>query len=308
MRRRGHPDAPTIGVDPLEGRTVDTPSVNAALDQLGSWILEQPRPSPVRPRRRLRITFPTKPRALAGALLVCASLGGAAAGANSLISADTGRYPATRAQAAMGGPGQYLRTGAPNFCQVALSVSSDLRYPNGFGAWRDYVLTGAEGFGIPSVSSTGGCSSAAQSEVSTGALHGWFAASSFCAWVVSWRRDDATGQRRAAAIARRTIASARSWPAVRREDAHPRARIRGDGDSPTSSLFGWLIPYQAGVRSGDVGRVDQLLAGASPNSDRCWIFDPGFITWLHRTHGWSLTDGQMGRAYLQFLAVERPGS
>jgi hypothetical protein len=97
-----------------------------------------------------------------------------------------------------------LNPAATDFRAVALQIASDIPYPERYASWRDLIL--AEYFPIQEVGTDLGAYAAGL--VSTGALHGWFAASAFCAWVQSWRQAAIAGDANAAAQAAQTIAQA----------------------------------------------------------------------------------------------------
>ena len=226
---------------------------------------------------------------MAAGLALVLVLGVGIAAGSGLFSAHTGLYP-TKPEVAMGGPGEALDPAAPDFREVALQVASDIPYPTAYAAWRDFLITDEihtdAGAGL----------------VSTGALHGWFAASAFCAWVRSWRdaqlASDAAGVTRAAQV----IAAAPGWKAVTDEDPNPNPSVQGDGGFMQYTLFGWMLPYRDAVLAGDRARVDHLLE--TGYGDKCWTSDPGWrrqLT-LHRDDWGSLTQAELGQKYEQFLA------
>src|SRR5437879_2417238 len=122
-----------------------------------------------------------------------------------VLGARTGLLP-TKAEQAMGGPGEALNPSAADFRAVALQVASDIPYPHGYASWREWIVT----MEVPTADAepaAGGTGSAfPEGLVSTGALHGWFAASAFCAWVQSWRQAVIGGDANATAQAAQTIA------------------------------------------------------------------------------------------------------
>ena len=203
--------------------------------------------------------------ALAGAIGLVV-VGGAAA-ATSILTTHTGQYDrGWEIQA--GGPGERLLEGAPNFCEAALKLSSDISYPSGYAAWRPWVLVSEAQ--QPKVTTTGACGTnspggeGGNAEVSTGALHGWFAMSAFCAWVYDWRDAENSSNTAEASHAASVIASALSWPAVVAEDPHPTAgpitlNKKANVLHGSFSLFGWFIPLQSAVHSGSLARVDDLI-------------------------------------------------
>ena len=268
--------------DPMASMPVATPDLEAALDEIAQAIVRQPSG----PRRRL-----SAPRLRVAIVVTAIALligGGVAAGAG-LFSAHTGIFP-SKAETAMGGPGEALDPAAPDFRAVALQVASDIPYPAGYESWREFLI--ADEIRMDSGSGL----------VSTGALHGWFAASAFCAWVRSWRDAELAGDNAGAARAAQVVAQVPGWKAVTDEDPHPNPSVRGDGGFMQYTLFGWMLPYRDAVLAGDRGRVEHLLE--SGYGDKCWTSDPGWRRQLalHRDDWGRLSKAALGAKYGQFLA------
>jgi hypothetical protein len=275
------PDRLLEAADPVERPALTTTGVEGALDELGALIAT--RSATARPARK-RLTRRTP------AILVVAAVlaGSAAVAAGTVLTAHTGLFP-TKAEEAMGGPGEALRPAAPDFHRVALQVASDIPYPAGYGSWRDFLISDEIRFAGDGVESTG-------------ALHGWFAASAFCAWVHVWRQARMGGDSAAARHAARVISQAPSWTAVTDEDPHPDPSVPADMGS-TYSLFGWMLPYRDAVVAGDRGRVERLLV--SGYGDKCWTSDPAWRAQLE-AHRWRVSRSELERRYARFLASERP--
>jgi len=157
--------------DPVDRAILDSAPVERALAALGAAIMTRSRP--VRPARRAPVRSRSKRRAglLAGVAVLSTT---AAVAGGAVRSAYTGLFPQTKADVAMGGPGQKLDPTAPNFRAVALALSGDIPYPAGATSARNLLISQ-----VPAVD--GGL-------VSTGALRGWFARSAFFAWVQTWRK------------------------------------------------------------------------------------------------------------------------
>ncbi len=235
--------------DPADGIALTAPAVDAALDELGAAIMALPvSASPPR-----RFTRPFLALGVAAAMIVIG--GGVAAGA--VLSAHTGKV-VPKAQVPMGGPGEELNPAAPDFRSVALQISADIPYPPGYGSWRELVI---------------GDASDPSGQVSSGALHGWFAMSAFCAWVRDWDQAVGAGDSAGAATASQTIAQAPDWKAVTDEDPHPNPSAPNDPGAETGTLFGWLLPYRAAVLAGDRAQVERLLANRYGDG-RCSLYDP----------------------------------
>jgi hypothetical protein len=264
--------------DPVERSALVTEGIESALEEIGAGIAVTRRAPQRRSIRRRRAVL------LVGAAVLVTS---ATVAAGAVLSAHTGRFP-TKAEVAMGGPGEALDPAAPDFREVALEVASDVPYPAGYESWREFLIsdeirTGA-GAGV----------------MSTGALHGWFAASAFCAWVHVWRQADLAGDTGAAAGAAQVVSEATGWKAVTDEDPHPDPSVPGDGGSTQSTLFGWMLPYRAAVAAGDRARVEHLLA--TGYGDKCWTSDPGWRAQMAAHPEWgTLSRARLARAYERFL-------
>jgi hypothetical protein len=232
--------------DPLAGAVLETQSIEAALDEIGKRLIDLPAPTSHRWSHVRRPRF-TRRIVIAGAasLLVVT-----AAGAASILTAKTGeRLPAKYVQA--GGPGELLRTWAPDFCRVVLAGASDIKYPVGYENWRLNVLTFEDGIAHPSAN--GNCHvtqpRGKRLEVTMGAERGVFAMGAFCAWVSDFRSATQSGNSSEASIASREVAGATAWPAVRAEDPHP----------AQGTVFGFFLPFQREVAAGSATQVARML-------------------------------------------------
>lgn len=74
--------------------------------------------------------------------------------------------------------------------------------------------------------------------------------SAFCAWVSDYGQARKSGNSAEASKAASEVADALSWPAVRAELSYP----------VKWSAFGWFLPYQSAVATGNVARVMRRLA------------------------------------------------
>ena len=288
-----HPDT---FADPLEllRRVNPTPeapiaaAVEEAMDELAEAIARQPYMK--RPARRRRMSKPRLRVAFAVAL-VALVVGGIATAAVAL-HAHTGIF-ASGADVQPGGPGENLNIAAPDFRNVALKRSADIPYPTRYASWRDFVLT-------EQAPGPGGATS--KDQVTTGALRGWFAASAFCAWVQDWRQAVGEGNSAEAKQAAATIGGAPNWSAVTAEDPHPSPSAPNDPGAQSGTLFGWMLPYQHAVLSGDSAAVDQLLASGYGDG-KCWLSDPAWMAEWRANSAWSKLSPQgVASRYEQFLA------
>ena len=276
-----HPDIERLieAHDPAPGGVAMTDALTGALDDLGVAITSVPRRAPRRsPARRWRVT----PRNLLLTGAILGVLAGGAAAATKLLSTYTGHH-VPRSQIKAGGPGEDLRISGTGFCQAGLRLSSDLAYPPGYAAWRPWVLVAEEN--VKHITSSASCGSqngfhsghpSGTLEVSSGALHGFFAMSSFCAWVYDWRQAKRTHDHAAAERAAEVINAAPHWKAVAAEDPHPSAgalRQESYGLTGGHTLFGWLLPFRSAVLHGNVTVVDKLIA-SNYGTAGCSYFDP----------------------------------
>jgi hypothetical protein len=268
--------------DLIADPAVDMSAVNRTLDDLGVAIAATPRGQSSPHLQRSR-----RPRmaVLVGATVLVAGAGIATA---AVMSARTGQYP-TPAEEKMGGPGEALNPAAPDFRDIALQASSDITYPEGYEQWREFVITDE----INTLGNDG--------VVSTGALRGFFASSSFCAWVHSWRTADISGDTLAAAEAEKVISEAPSLSAVTDVDPRPDAWITAEDGSAGYTLFGWMLPYRDAVAAGDRAQVDQLLV--THYGDKCWLTDPEWRAQMSEHK--NMSEGQLQHLYRAFLATER---
>jgi len=270
-----HLDAFLKAGDPVEPSALSGDGIESALDEIGAEITGRSRQAT---SRRLRRPSFSKPRT---ALVIgFATIGiGAAVAGGSQLSARTGEFQPTpqeiakaspekakilRSYLSMGGPGEWLNPGAPDFREVALEISSDIPWPDGYESWRDSLISEDEEIRT----AQGGTES-------SGGLHGRFATSSFCAWVLDWRHADVTGDTGAAAKAAQVISEAPNWKAVTDEDPHPDPTVVRDMGFIQGTLFGWMLPLRDAVLAGDRARVEHLLVAGSYDRGRtCDAPDP----------------------------------
>ncbi len=284
--------------NPVERSTLRNQAIESALDEIGGEITSRPR----------RARGPFLGRSLRTVLVAAAIVVTTAAVAAAGWSAHTGIFQPTQEQIAgagpdeaarmkselaMGGPGEFLNAAAPDFPEVALQIAADIPYPQGYESWRDFLIS------LESRTATG------EDLRSEGALHGWFAANAFIAWVQAWRQADVAGDTEAATQAARVISEAPGWKAVTDEDPHPDPSVPGDGGFTKHTLFGWMLPYRDAVLTGDRARVEHLLASAYGS----WSYtgDPEWNAQLEAHPEWSVLSGdEIAQKYMQFLDAGRP--
>lgn len=272
--------------DPARGARLARQEIEDALDELGAAIASRPVDTPHIPRKR----SVTGRRAVLLAATLALVIGAGIATAAVVWSAHTGRFP-TKEEEAIGGPGEALDPTAPDFREVALQIASDVPYPEGYTSWRDFLIT-------REIRASGGL-------VSTGALHGWFAASAFCAWVQAWRQADVKGDAPLATRAAAMIDQAPSWRAVTDADPDPDPSASNDPRAEAGTLFGWMLPYRDAVLAGNRPRVEHLLA-TGYGQGKCWSSDPDWMAQV-AAHDESATfsKAELAQRYRRFLATER---
>lgn len=277
--------------DPIAGRAPSDTGIGAAFDRMSALIVSEPRRAP----RRWRVANRRR-AALAGITVVLLGSGVAVAATNLFVPTHTHQYP-PQGMVTGGGPGEQLNVDGTNFRQVARQISSDIRYPPGYESWRGSVISSEYENQQPACppGSPRGC----MPEVPTGQLHGAFAASAFCAWVLDWRHDIMIGRQKAAASDARVISGALGWKAVTEWDPHPSMSVPGDMGSTHPSTFGWMIPFIQAVGAGDLGRVDQAIVNDAKYGGQ-------FALWVNTGLGLDLRLGLVGRPLLSYL--DRHGS
>jgi hypothetical protein len=273
--------------DPLRGRVPAGPGIGAAFDSMTAGIVSEQRRAP----RRWR--FARRPRgAIAGVVAFAVLSAGVAVAATQLfVPTHTHQY-VPKGMAVGGGPGELLNLDGTDFRQIALRIASDIPYPAGYGSWRNSVISfeyEAQCHRGP----TGRCQWTPR--VPAGALHGAFAASAFCAWVLDWRHDMMTRRQAAAAAESRVISGALRWKAVTAWDPHPSWSVPGDGGTTHPSEFGWMIPFIQAVRTGDLAGVDQAIVSDA-------TYGGQFALWVNTGLGLNLRLGLVGRPLLSYLA------
>lgn len=177
--------------------------------------------------------------AVAGVVTVMA-VGGVGAATASVLSARTGAFPVDAEDVELGGPGERLDPGAPDFAAVVEDVTTDIRFPS--TASRERALS----WEVESLSSDDN-----PALVSTGALRLWTAGHALCSWSNTWavalRTDDAAIESQAAAV----VVGARDWPSI--TDTDP--------DLANESEFDWLPGLEAAIRSQDPAAARDALDG-----------------------------------------------
>ena len=280
-RPSDRPDAFLEARDPIERSALSGDGIESALDEIGAEITTRSRQASSRWPRRISMS---KPRA---ALVIgFATIGiSAAVAGGSQLSAHTGIFASKK-----GETGEILNPAGGDFREVALQVASDVPWPDGYVSWRDSLIS-------DEIRMAQGAQGAVES---TGALHGWFAMRSFCAWVLDWRYAEKVGNSEAAAKAAQVISEAPTWKAVTDEDPHLDPAATGEDGKSIASLFGWMLPFRDAVLAGDRTHVEHLLI-TEDQGGRCQDYDWDWRA-LDSAHAreWSGTERQ--QKYAQYLA------
>jgi hypothetical protein len=301
QQKRDTLDAMLDASDPVDRSRLASAAVGGALDEIGAAIIARERIQHRTARRRFSLRA-GRAMVVVGAVIVA---GTATLAVAATRSAHTGVLQPTRSniahatkahaqrlrsQVSMGGTGEFLDPSAPDFRDVALQLSSDIPYPQGYQTWRDFLIsdeiTNADG-----------------STEASGALRGWFAASAFCAWVQVWRQADLSADTATASAAAQMIAQAPTWQAVTALDPNPSASAHGDLGSSSFTLFGWKLPYRDAVVDGNRSTVDGLLAAGY--GGKCWADDPNWRAQIASHPDWrALSPDALAQKYDQYLAGE----
>jgi hypothetical protein len=233
-------DRMLTAADPAPAGVYCNGGIADALHAIGETIVGLPRRE-ARPSRRRRLPRPRT--AIVVAAVVASLAGGSALATRLFVPTYTHRYPPKWAIIGAG-PGQILNIHGTDFRQIAARLASDIPYPSGFASWRAFVvpMETTDNWRIPA-----------------GQLHGEFAMSAICAWIIDWRHATLTGDRSRAAQDAAVLGGALRWPAVTAWDPHPKVSEPGDGGTHHPSTFGWAIPYIQAVQAGDLARLDRLL-------------------------------------------------
>lgn len=276
--------------DPIGGRVRADPGIAAAFDSMSALIVRESRRTPRRRRSAKR------PRAaLAGFAVALLTAGAALAATHLFVPTHTHQHP-PQGMIPGGGPGELLNVDGTDFRQVALQISSDVRYPAGYGSWRNSVISSE--YESQQHACPPGAPRGCTPKVPAGQLHGAFAASAFCAWILDWRRDMMTGGQVAAAHDARVISEALRWNAVAAWDPHPSMSVPGDTGTSHPSMFGWMIPFIQAVRTGDLAHVDEAIVSDARYGGQ-------FAWWVNTGMGLNLRLGLVGRPLLTYLDRHR---
>jgi hypothetical protein len=123
--------------DPILGRGPADSGLGAAFDSMIASIVSEPRHTP-----RRGWSFATRPRVtIAGVAALVVLTASAAIAATQLFVPTYSHHSPPKGMIVGGGPGELLYINGTDFRQIALRISADIPYPNGYGSWRDYVIS-----------------------------------------------------------------------------------------------------------------------------------------------------------------------
>lgn len=161
--------------------------------------LEAERPQSVRRRRWV---------AAGVAAVVLGGAGVAAAGAG-VFSARTGEGPSSAEDLLLGGPGENLDPGAPDFAEVVAEEIRDIPFPD---ERTRRIAVNAQLPRTPLTGQAGGIDGYGYTR--TGILRSEGAISAICAWTNQWAAATASGDTAARDTAAQQVREAGDWPAV----------------------------------------------------------------------------------------------
>lgn len=200
-------------------------------------------------------------RLLAAGVLAAGVLGGTAVATADHFSARTGKGPVDAEDLRLGGPGESLDVGAPDYGEVVAEESADIPFPTeGFRAIAIRHQLHDVRFAGPG-----------EQYVSTGALRAWLADQALCAWSSEWAAATRSGDEAARTEAIETIQAAPTWPAVVDLDPAPYSRMESgeeegeDGEVRTfryrdESQFYYLAALGEAVDGRSIDAVAEILA------------------------------------------------
>ncbi|CAN5334699.1 hypothetical protein BH09ACT12_BH09ACT12_37710 [soil metagenome] len=205
-----------------------------------------------RRRRRIRIGI----AAGIGAVV----LGTSGLAAAELYTARTGRGPVDQEDLRLGGPGERLHLGAPDYGEVVAEETQDIPFPSREArvfAVEDQIHD-ARGAGT-------------DEGVSTGAVRAWVASAALCSWSNQWAAATRAGDEAGRTAAITMIQAAPTWPAIAAIDPTPYSRIetqevrdeQGNVSAEhyrDTSPFHYLRALGAAVEGHDLDAVAGLLA------------------------------------------------
>ena len=202
-------------------------------EQRALWHQIEARVAPAEVRR-------ARWKTVAAGVVAVVAVGGVGAAAANVLSARTGTFPVDAEDAELGGPGERLDPGAPDFAAVVEDVTLDVRFPS--AASRESALS----WEVESLSSGEN-----PALVSTGALRLWTAGHALCSWSNTWAVALRTNDRSAEDLAAAVVLGARDWPSI--TDTDP--------DLANDSEFDWVPSLEAAIRSQDPAAAKAALDG-----------------------------------------------
>jgi hypothetical protein len=244
--------------NPLPSGIAHTEATRARLDEIRLWARSGPRESETRAGWRLSFGRRGVRRGVVLASAAGVLIAGGAAAATTILSTTT--------------------VGAPGFCQTAINATSDIPFPSGDHAARNWAL-------LQSANIRSGatldqlCNNPAGAHLDPGGMTGnvqvhvgpisekdVFASVAFCAWAGRWLKAEQIGDTSTASSDASEIFGATQWKSAQ------------DVANAGSEALDWIPSAQHAVESGNVNEVASMFvyytnANLAPTSV-CWAYTP----------------------------------
>lgn len=242
--------------NPLPSGIPHTDATRARLDEIRLWARSGDRDLG-RQRGRLRLSSARRGVVIGSAVGVLA-VGGAAAATTILTATSV--------------------VGAPGFCQTAINATSDVPFPSGDQAARNWALLQSANI-RPGATLDQLCNDPAGAHLDPGGMTGdvqvhvgpisekdVFTSVAFCAWTKQWLTAEQTGDTVTASSAASEISGAMQWQSAQ------------DVSNSGSESLDWIPSAQQAVEAANINEVASMFtydaqANYEPTS-ACWAYTP----------------------------------
>ena len=258
MRSQSDIDSQVESANRVPAGFADSEEARILLDAVGARIIADGLPLIEEPRRR-RFALPVARRSVI--------LGAAVAGLAVSVAAAATVFLNTTT----------VGTGRPGYCQTAINATTDVPFPSGDQAARNWALllsaVPKQGATLSQLCAGNNVGSAGPNPVTGGPapevigvinVKATFVMVAFCAWTDQWLTAERDGDAAAASSAANEIAGARQWPSTQTVDA-------------SSETLDWLPAAQQWVQAGDVSSVASMFTyspTAQIPADECVLYTP----------------------------------